>query len=96
MMTGAPKPIMAPKTNTDVGPFLTTYFHRDDREWTIREYDYRLRWSHRGAFWVVEVWGKRDSEWHEVWAVPANGSRREGFEELARKATSILLGVEDG
>ena len=64
---------------------LTSYRFRDDSEWTMRDFDYRLRWTLHAehdrirevghAHVVVEVWSRGDAEWHQVW-------------ELDRKAES--------
>lgn len=64
---------------------LSSYRFRDDSEWTMREFDYRLRWTlyvdydqirdAAHAHVTVEVWSRRAAEWHQVW-------------ELSRKAES--------
>ena len=92
-------PIEAPDVGADVAVAptmsvrtvtLTSYQFRDISEWTMREFDYRLRWTlhvtHRSmagdgmgtvghAHATVDVWGHRDADWHPVW-------------ELSREAVS--------
>jgi hypothetical protein len=96
---------------------LTSYRFLDDSEWTMREFDYRLRWTlyadhrHEGsghsnghAHATVEVWSRRDAEWHEVWELsraaespfgakwePKARSWNALLDELAQYATEALL-----
>jgi hypothetical protein len=64
--------------------WLTSYRFRDTSQWTMRDFDHRLRWTlyathlsmtgdgdgTRGHVRVtVDVWSRSDAEWHEVWDV---------------------------
>jgi hypothetical protein len=93
---------------------LTSYQFRDDSEYTVREFDYRLRWTlyanhdqirdtaHAHA--TVEVWSRRDDDWHQVWELSRKVESPYGIKwepkvkdwnkllaELAAYATEVLL-----
>lgn len=105
MKTSMPQPVLRAPVNDGESPWLTRYFWRDDSEYTIREYDYRLRWTIQPndndvdeTRASVEVWSKRDQRWSEVWTIIEETTYRVSDEQeqglldrLAEKAAEVLL-----
>ena len=81
---------------------LSSYQFLDDSEWTMREFDYRLRWTvyadHRSmtrdatgtighAHATVEVWSRQAAEWHPVWELSRQAASPYGTDTKTKAAS---------